>query len=94
MDTTTSASTSFHIDVSGWHKPVGRGRRFDRRARGLARRLRLWIVRQTKWEQAHPQTHRSSITYGPPWTSDHCLANFSFACTCHKRDRYDRRRGR
>lgn len=94
---TTTTSTTNVIDVVIWHKPEGRGRHFRRKARGLARRLRLHFVRETRWEQSHPESlHpvRKPPTYGPPWTSDNALADFSFACTCHKRERYDRRRGR
>lgn len=94
-NTTTTATTNVS-DVAIWHKPEGRGRHFRRKARGLSRRLRLWFVRQTRWEQAHAGHPGvpSADSYGPPWTSDNALADFSFACTCHKRERYDRRRGR
>jgi hypothetical protein len=71
-------------------KPVGRGRRFDRMARGLARRLRLPFVRSTLWELEHPLVN-STTTYSSVWTSTTTLANFSFACTCHKRERYSRK---
>lgn len=92
----TATSSSFVTDIVEW-KPRGRGRRFDRLARGLARRMRLPWVRKVRWEKANPQSQwwtSGNPTYGHPWTSDHCLANFSFACTCHKGERYDRRRGR
>ncbi len=73
-------------------KPLGRGRKFEREQRGLARRLRLPFVRETLWERDHPESlvGRRPVTYLTPWTSDHALANFSFACTCHRRQRYDR----
>lgn len=74
-----------HIDTNSaaplvieW-KPVGRGRRFDRLARGLARRLRLPFVRDVLWEREHGLDRAgmpSTTTYGSPWTSMHCLANF------------------
>jgi hypothetical protein len=61
----------------------------------LARRLRIPWVRSALWERDNPQARTSMrpITYGLPWTSTHALADFSFACTCHKRDRYSRKGG-
>lgn len=93
-DTTNPTVTASTIEW--WHKPEGRGRHFRRKARGLSRRLRLWFVKQTRWEQAHAGVPgvTSAQSYGPPWTSDNALADYSFACTCHKRERYDRRKGR
>ena len=90
---TTNANVTYSATVAMWHKPEGRGRKFSRHARGLARRMRLPFVRATRYEYRNPQVHGAE-SYGPPWTSDHALADFSFACTCHKNERYDRRKGR
>lgn len=77
-------------------KPEGRARKFRRDARGLARRLRLPLVRRVLWEREHPESFvgRNPPTYGHPWTSSNALTNFSFACVCHKRERYSRKAGR
>lgn len=48
-------------------------------------------VRSTLWERDNPQA-RGALAYGPPWTSTNALANYSFACVCHKRPRYRDRR--
>lgn len=89
-----SSSTVLVTDLS-W-KPLGRGRRFDRMRRGLARRMRIPFVRKVLWERDNPQSFspRSEPTYGQPWNSANALADFSFACRCHKGERYNRRRGR
>jgi len=88
----TAASATEYVVVE-W-KPVGRGRRFDRLKRGLARRLRIPWVRSTLWEMNNPQVRNYATTYGTMWTSATALADYSFACTCHKRPRYRDRRGR
>lgn len=92
-NTTVSNGTTFEVTVSDldWYKPLGRGEKFRRQAHALARRMRIPWVRTVVWEKANPQAARNTGTYGPPWTSMNCLANFSFACTCHKRDRYSRK---
>ncbi len=92
MNTTTSSGTT--VITSVWYKPPGRGRRFDRMRRGLARRLRIPWVRETLWERDHPDSLHSATTYGPMWTSTNALADYSFACTCHPNERYNRKRGR
>ena len=91
FDTTSSGNTVQTVDV--WWKPVGRGERFSRRAHALARRLRIPWVRRTLWERDHPESRpgRTEVSYGAPWTSTNALTNFSFACTCHKRERYSRK---
>ena len=91
--TTTTAGADASVEVwATWHRPPGMARRYDRLRRGLARRLRLPFVRETLWERDNPQAHRYAVSYGPMWTSTNALANYSFACTCHKRERYSRKR--
>jgi len=90
--TTTVSNAATTTTTVLWHKPEGRGRRYDRLRRGLARRLRIPFVRrilQDVAEGRHPET-----SYGHMWLSTNALADTSFACTCHKRERYDRRKGR
>jgi len=53
--------------------------------------MRLPFVRQTLWERDHPECGRAAASYGQPWTSTNALTDFSFACTCHKRERYSRK---
>ena len=94
INVTTNATTNAIVveTTLNW-KPIGRGRKFDRARRALARRLRLPFVRDTLWERDHPESRVGwkTVTYGTPWTSTNALTNFSFACTCHKRERYSRK---
>jgi hypothetical protein len=88
--TDATGNTVQHFDFV-WFKPEGRGERFERRAHALARRLRIPWVRSTLWERDHPESRFHAVSYGAPWTSTNALTNFSFACTCHKRERYSRK---
>lgn len=87
IEFTSNTSTTA---VTVYWKPVGRARRFDRIARGLARRLRIPFVRKTLWEMEHRTPWNAATTYGPMWTSANALADYSFACICHKAPRYSR----
>ena len=91
LTTTGSSGNTVHVDIVGWHKPIGRGRRFDRMARGLARRLRIPFVRDTIRNRDNPASRWHAQSYGLPWTSNNALADFSFACTCHPRPRFSRK---
>ena len=93
MNTMTTGSP-LNIDVT-W-KPVGRGRRFARLARGLARRLRIPWVRSTLWEMNNPQVRNGATSYGVMWTSTNALADYSFACPkcAAQRGKYRDKRGR
>ena len=88
---TTITTADVQMTYVSW-KPVGRGRRFDRLRRGLARRLRIPFVRKVLWERDNPQSFspHGEPSYGQPWNSTNALADFSFACTCHPRERYKR----
>lgn len=90
MNTSTTTGT---YDVTFSWKPEGRGRKFKRDAHALARRLRIPFVRQVLYEYQHEESpgFRTAQSYGHPWTSTNALTNFSFACTCHKRERYSRK---
>ena len=92
MNETYTTATATTLTMVAYWKPAGRARRFDRMARGLARRLRIPWVRSTLWERDHPGSRvaLNATTYGPMWTSNHALANYSFACTCHPNERYKR----
>lgn len=58
--------------------------------------MRLYFIRQTLWEKDNPQANYlgREHSYGYPWTSEHMLIDYSPACVCHKRERYDRKKGR
>jgi hypothetical protein len=86
-----NVNMTVHVDVVPVSK--GRARRFDSARRALARRLRIPMVRQTLWEQRHPESRpgRNPVEYSHHWTSTSALANASFACECHKRERYSRK---
>lgn len=91
MENTATTATTSTIAIVDW-KPRGRGRRFDRLARGLARRLRIPWVRSTLRARDNPQAFDHAEAYAPVWTSANALADYSFACVCHKRPRYRDRR--